>query len=88
MKGSFDLQVRFIDCEIGDIFETQTRSCSVCTAGTFTIDDPYKATYCNECPENLECFGGSKVGPMPGYWMYNLKALTAIKCPYSSACLY
>jgi len=88
MTGSCDLQVRFMDCEIGDIFETQTRSCSSCPAGSYTIHNPDTATFCNECPENLECIGGNKVGPKAGYWMYSLEALTTVKCPYSPACLY
>jgi len=85
MTGSCDLQVQSLECEIGDIFEVLTRSCSTCVAGSCTTDDPYKV---NECPENFECTGGSKIGPKPSYCLYTLKALTAIKCSYSAACLY
>jgi len=87
MNGIFDIQVQFVDCEIGDIFDSSTRSCSTCAAGSYSFQDPYNATYCNQCPENIECYGGNKVGPKSGYWMYNPNTLISTKCPYSSACL-
>jgi len=62
-------------------------SCVTCATGSYSFENPYKASYCNQCPAQIDCYGGSQVGPKRGYWMENSNDLMAIKCPYPSACL-
>jgi len=43
---------------------------------------------CKDCPsDEALCFGGSNIGPKPGYWRKSNKTEKFIKCPNPSACL-
>jgi hypothetical protein len=40
------------------------------------------------CPNDTAiCYGGSKIGPKPGYWRKNKTTSNFIKCPNYDACL-
>ncbi len=59
-----------------------------CAAGSYSFENPYKVSHCNQCPSKIECFGGNQIGPKSGYWMESSHSLNALKCPYPSACLF
>jgi hypothetical protein len=43
---------------------------------------------CIDCPSDTAiCTGGSKIGPLPGYWRKNETTSNFIKCFNPSACL-
>lgn len=43
---------------------------------------------CKKCPTaKAICFGGSNIGPKPGYWRKNNITSNFIKCLYENACL-
>jgi len=43
---------------------------------------------CQACPSDKAlCYGGSNVGPAPGYWRASSKSSNFIACLYQSACL-
>lgn len=43
---------------------------------------------CKTCPEGkATCYGGSTVGPNPGYWRMNNYTSLFMKCLYPPACL-
>ncbi len=62
-------------------------SCLACASGSYSFEDPYIASHCNQCPAKIDCFGGNKVGPKSGYWMETPSSLMTFRCPSTSACL-
>jgi len=68
LKRSFP--VKFTDCEVGDYYVSDEYRCVTCSAGTYSLDDPYdEDTSCKECDtDKSTCLGGSKVAPKEGYW--------------------
>jgi hypothetical protein len=43
---------------------------------------------CKKCPtDQAICFGGSFIGPKPGYWRKSNSSFNFIKCVYPVACL-
>jgi hypothetical protein len=43
---------------------------------------------CKLCPRDVAiCFGGSNIGPLPGYWRKSNYTEVFVKCINSKACL-
>jgi len=98
---NFNIDVIFSDCEIGDIYDPQTKmyyfiyykfllsnhSCETCSTNHYSLDDPYHAKNCSRCLDNALCPGGSKIAPLPGYWRLDSQTTKILKCPEASACL-
>lgn len=43
---------------------------------------------CTTCPsDKAVCYGGSNIGPRPGYWRSSNSSSDFIACLYPSACL-
>lgn len=39
------------------------------------------------CPANVNCFGGSSIGPKAGYWRESADTDIILECPNKKACL-
>lgn len=80
------INIVFGNCTIGDVYNTETKTCDPCAVNTYTLDDPDGAI-CQKCVENAQCLGGSKIAPNPGYWRYDIDSKVFLECQVSSACL-
>ena len=83
-----DIAVTLRTCDVGEQFTTAGK-CISCPDGTsFSIKQMTKPGTCDECPsEKAVCYGGSNVGPKPGYWRKSNVTSVFIKCLYEPACL-
>lgn len=63
--------------------------CKTCEADTaYYLEVMTSPGTCFKCQTTVSiCYGGSKIGPLPGYWRKNATTSTFIKCPNSPACL-
>eukprot|EP00347_Sterkiella_histriomuscorum_P007237 403349735 len=84
----FRVDVQLRDCEIGEQF-TVVGKCEQCQNGTsFSIVQMTSPGSCQSCPtEKANCYGGSNIGPKPGYWRKNNVTSNFIQCSYPPACL-
>lgn len=64
--------------------------CLECPANTsFSLSEMNEPGDCQKCPiEQAYCYGGSFMGPKPGYWRKSNVTANFIKCVYPTACLY
>jgi len=85
---NYDLNILFIKCEVGDVYDDSTKTCDTCVAGTYSFDEPYNGARCYQCESEQEtCLGGSKIAPKPGYWRYDITKASVLECPASEACM-
>eukprot|EP00347_Sterkiella_histriomuscorum_P009503 403340963 len=84
----FKLDVELRNCMIGEQF-TINGKCQQCQEGSsFSLVQMTSPGSCQTCPsDKANCYGGSNVGPKPGYWRKNNFTSTFVKCQYTSACL-
>eukprot|EP00347_Sterkiella_histriomuscorum_P008702 403344080 len=84
----FKMDVQLRDCDIGEQF-TITGKCQQCQDGTsFSLVQMTEPGNCISCPsDKANCYGGSNVGPKPGYWRKNNVTSNFVKCQYQDACL-
>eukprot|EP00347_Sterkiella_histriomuscorum_P002765 403366887 len=87
-QPEFHLDLQLRECIIGERFSDKG-SCDVCANGTYysltKMTEPGK---CTECPTSVAiCYGGSFIGPNPGYWRKNNYTQNFISCLNSDACL-
>jgi hypothetical protein len=63
--------------------------CSECTNGTqYLLEKQTSPGTCTECPTTQAlCYGGSNIGPQPGYWRKSNTTTVFIKCINTEACL-
>ena len=63
--------------------------CLECAEGTsFLLEKLTSPGGCTTCPTTEAiCYGGSHIGPKPGYWRKNNHTSVFIKCPNKAACL-
>lgn len=62
--------------------------CSECPTGTsYLLTVANTPTNCLNCPNNANCFGGSQIGPQPGYWRSSAVSVNFMTCFLSAACL-
>jgi hypothetical protein len=57
--------------------------CQTCSYGTYSFDP---LVQCRDCPSGAECFGGSLMVPLQGYWRSSRTSDNLIECPNPSAC--
>lgn len=80
--------ITFINCVVGEVYDTQIFTCNKCPEGTFSFIDPFVAKDCIKCdPDKLDCRGGSEVYPKRGFWRISNVSDKAISCPNPYACL-
>jgi len=72
LKLDVAFTLNFINCEIGDIYQSSTKTCDTCAAGTYSLANPYEDKLaCKACDEeSSECLGGNKIAPRKGYWRF------------------
>ena len=65
-------------------------SCFACAAGTYLLSQPIdgQPTECKSCPSDKAiCLGGTKIGPLPGYWRKSNMTDDFIACKKPETCL-
>jgi len=64
-------------------------SCFKCGAGTYLLVSPQPGvpTECKACPQQAVCLGGTRIGPLPGYWRNNNMTDDFLTCQVPDACL-
>ena len=91
-NSELSLEVSFFSrpCQIGEVI-THDSSCFKCPPGKFSFIDPMitetKYQKCNDCPENCECFGGSFITPLPGFYRKSNISNNVVPCFNLFACL-
>ena len=83
-----DFSISLRTCIAGEAF-TSTGACTSCTAGTeYSLSSLSGPGDCLPCQtKKMYCYGGSDVGPKPGYWRSSTSSDNFIACLYTSACL-
>ena len=83
--NQFQLNLKIIQCEIGEIYISFINSCSKCPHGSFSFN--FSAKKCESCPEEASFCYGNLVELKPGFWR-SKQSLNIFKCkPYSMSCL-
>ena len=77
------LTVKIPYCLRGE-YTSQDHHCYPCPANKFLFEP---APFCNDCPKNFKCFGGTKISPKAGYWRLSNNTLYLISCQSSMSCL-
>ncbi|CDW85156.1 UNKNOWN [Stylonychia lemnae] len=81
---SIKMNVR--ECLIGEQF-TSSGKCESCV-DSFSLTQMKVPGECEECPAGKAiCYGGSNIGPLPGYWRKSNYSKTFIQCMQQQACL-
>lgn len=58
------LPLKFKNCDIGDIYDSKSFECRTCSAGSYSLGDPYDPnTVCKGCVPSAICLGGSIMPP-------------------------
>lgn len=72
-------------CRDGEIL--QHGACMCCAAHTFSFTNVSAASGCEPCPANAQCFGGTIVDPIPGYWRSSNRSDQMHRCPlFTDSC--
>ncbi|CDW71929.1 UNKNOWN [Stylonychia lemnae] len=76
------------DCDIGEQF-TEEGQCIKCpNQQSFSLVKMTSPGQCESCPSDKAlCYGGSNVGPRPGFWRTTNSSSLFIQCLYEPACL-
>lgn len=76
------------ECEVGEKFADKG-SCDSCPEGNyFSLTKMTQPGNCLACPTTVAtCFGGSFIGPNPGYWRKSNYTSNFIECLNPDACL-
>jgi len=84
---SFDLSISlfFRYCSTGERL-TDANECQNCPAGKSLFEENSK-DQCTDCPDNMECLGGPKIGPIVNYWRNSKWNDYAVPCVNDEACL-
>ena len=77
------LTVKIPYCLRGE-YTSLDHHCFPCPANKFLFEP---APFCNDCPNNFKCFGGTKLAPKAGYWRLRNDSLFLISCQTSMSCL-
>ena len=70
-------------CTMGEQ-TTLDRKCIKCPYSKYLYDP---GPTCWDCPENLYCYGGSKVTTTAGYWRFKNTTNFVVSCPNKESCL-
>jgi hypothetical protein len=86
IEFSIEFEVR--QCLPGEKF-TENGQCLECPANTsFSLEIMDKPGECRNCPKDKAiCFGGSFIGPKPGYWRKSNVTFNFLHCVNPNACL-
>ncbi|CDW87056.1 UNKNOWN [Stylonychia lemnae] len=84
----FKVDVKLRECKVGEQF-TIAGKCEVCENGnSFSLIKMDQPGECQTCPtDKARCYGGTNIGPKPGYWRKNNVTSYFIQCLYLPACL-
>ena len=63
-------------------------SCTPCSSGTYSLEDPYNISACHKCPDDMKCLGSDIYFPVEGYWRISATSDNIVQCFNSEACLY
>ncbi|KAN0041569.1 hypothetical protein ACTFIV_004113 [Dictyostelium citrinum] len=75
---TYKIQFSFQVCDIGDYPNEQNTLCIPCPYSTVGTD----GLECQVCPQNAECFGGTNIVGLDGYWIDKNNSLTDVyQCP-------
>jgi len=85
--GEFTLKIKpyFRNCGVGERL-TDDNECSLCSSGTALFEVNSKSK-CSSCPANMDCYGGSVIGPVSGYFRFSKWNDYAVECVNDEACL-
>ncbi len=72
-------------CESGEAFLADGR-CEECPRYSYLLDPLSAPSECKECPANSFCFGGTKIGPRPGYWRRDALSTEMVPCFKPDSC--
>jgi len=84
---SFELTIEpyFRYCQQGERL-TDADECQNCPVGKSLFKVNSKEQ-CTDCPENIECFGGPRIGPVSNYWRNTKWNNYAVRCVNDEACI-
>ena len=88
--STITVELHFRSCGLGEYSYQESyglRSCKECQVGFWQVN-PEGGASCSECDgTGMLCYGGSNVGPKPGYWRMNETADIVLECPCEQSCL-
>ncbi len=61
--------------------------CRECEPGTFMMEAALSPANCEVCLPRANCFGGTAIGPKPGFWRSSNSSINFISCFNPGACL-
>ena len=84
-KFTLTISPYFRHCGVGERL-TDAKECALCDSGTalFEVDS---TSQCSSCPDNMDCYGGSVIGPVENYWRFSKWNDYAVACVNDEACL-
>ena len=91
-NASTIISMFFRDCRFGEylIQSELLNKCMECQPGYWSTgkESQDNKQSCAECDQTSTlCLGGSKIGPLPGYWRMNSSSDIVMACDYPDACL-
>ncbi|CDW73142.1 UNKNOWN [Stylonychia lemnae] len=72
-------------CIAGEQYTTDHR-CNKCPIYTYNYFPPLNATICKACSMYAQCFNGTSVSPISGYWRSSNTSESFIRCPRVESC--
>ena len=84
---TLEWKVTLGNCSIGEIYDAENLLCIPCGSGTYSLEDPYTAKTCNDCPDNMSCLGGRIYFPNKGFWRISATSDNIVQCYNNEACL-
>ena len=70
-------------CAPGEVQHT-TQTCSACAMSTYSFNS--SASFCDSCPSNANCSGGSNLIPTKQFWHSAANSDFIVPCPNNNAC--
>ena len=83
-KYQYKIAVSLRNCILGEIFDEDLNICYFCPAGFYSLDITEKV--CKKCPPHFECFGGSNLSLVSGFWRLNELSINAYECQMENNC--
>ncbi len=80
------LHVHLRLCRSGEAY-LDTGECAECAPDTYGLLAPLAPAGCTNCSKHAICFGGSLIGPKPGYWRSDFFSVNFVQCLNAEACL-
>eukprot|EP00347_Sterkiella_histriomuscorum_P009615 403340531 len=87
-QAQFDYNIQLRECAVGEKF-SEKGACDSCPVGSsYSLVKMSSPGTCMSCPTSIAiCYGGSFIGPKPGYWRKNNITSNFIECLNQDACL-